>query len=43
MSPKRLFVLLILALAVTGGAFWLSSQRTLQRDPDYGTPPSWTP
>jgi hypothetical protein len=38
MSPKRLFVLLALALAVTGGAFWLSSQRTLKRDPDYGTP-----
>jgi hypothetical protein len=37
-SPKRLFVLLALALAVTGGAFWLSSQRTLRRDPDYGTP-----
>jgi hypothetical protein len=38
MSPMRLFVLLALALAVTGGAFWLSSQRTLKRDPDYGTP-----
>lgn len=38
MSSKRLFVLLALALAVTGGAFWLSSQRTLKRDPDYGTP-----
>ncbi|MBS0394977.1 MAG: DUF4340 domain-containing protein [Proteobacteria bacterium] len=38
MSPRRLALLLALALAVTGGAFWLSSQRTLPRDPDYGTP-----
>jgi hypothetical protein len=38
MSPKRLFVLLALALAVVGGAFWLSSQRTLRRDPGYGAP-----
>ena len=38
MSSRRLFVLLVLALAVTGGAFWLSSQRTLPRDPDYGAP-----
>lgn len=38
MSPKRLFVLLALALAVTGGAIWLSSQRALKRDADYGTP-----
>lgn len=38
MSARRLFVLIGLALAVIGGAFWLSSQRTLRRDPDYGTP-----
>jgi hypothetical protein len=37
-SPRRLFVLLALALAVTGGAFWLSVQRSLPRDPDYGAP-----
>lgn len=38
MSLRRLGILLLLALAVTGGAFWLSSQRTLPRDPDFGTP-----
>ncbi len=38
MKVLRLYALLGLALAVTGLAFWLSSQRTLTRDPDYGTP-----
>jgi hypothetical protein len=38
MNPRRLAILLALAIAVTGGAFWLSSQRTLTRDPDYGAP-----
>jgi hypothetical protein len=38
MSPKRLIVLLALAIAVTGGAIWLSSPRALKRDPGYGAP-----
>lgn len=37
MSAKRLWVLLALAIAVAGGAYWLSTQGTLKRDPDYGT------
>ena len=36
MSAKRLWVLLALAIAVAGGAYWLSTGTTLKRDPDYG-------
>jgi len=35
-SAKRLWVLLALAIAVAGGAYWLSTGTTLKRDPDYG-------
>lgn len=38
MSAKRLLVLLALALAVVGGAVWLSSPRTPRRDPGYDAP-----
>jgi hypothetical protein len=37
MSATRLWVLVALAVAVAGGAYWLSTQSTLRRDPDYGT------
>ena len=38
MSPRRLLVLLALALAVTGGAIWLSSPRSARRDAAEGAP-----
>jgi len=38
MSPGRFVALLVLALAVIGGAYWLSSQRVVHRDPDFGVP-----
>lgn len=38
MNPARFVTLLALALAVIGGAYWLSSQRVVHRDPDYGVP-----
>lgn len=36
-SARRLAILLVLALAVVGGAFWLSARRTPPRDPALGT------
>ncbi len=38
MSLKRLSILLALALAVGGGALWLTSPRAPQRDAEFGTP-----
>lgn len=38
MSSRRLAILLVLALAVIGGAFWLNARRTLPRDPELGAP-----
>jgi hypothetical protein len=38
MTTRRLAILVALALAVLGVAFWLSKPRTLPRDPDFGTP-----
>ena len=38
MNPARFVTLLALALAVIGGAYWLSSQRVVHRDPDFGVP-----
>jgi Domain of unknown function (DUF4340) len=38
LSRQRLVVLLVLALAVTAGAIWLSSPRSAQRNPGHGTP-----
>jgi hypothetical protein len=37
-SSRRFLVLLIAALVVIAGAFWLASQRHLPRDTAYGTP-----
>ena len=37
MSARRLLVLVLLALAVSGAAVWLSTQRTLRHDPEFGT------
>ena len=38
MSSRRFFILLVAALVVIAGAFWLASQRHLPRDTAYGTP-----
>jgi len=37
-SARRLAVLALLALAVVGGAFWLSERQTVPRDPAIGAP-----